>query len=599
MGLRFPPATTISKFTGGFKPTSSYSDLSPTETNDSENVDYGPNGDIAQRAGSLKLYNVSLKTTDGTAGRPITGHYHFSKLGSDSFDVVMAGDSIFNYNTSTASVIASTLTDNSATLWDVAQIQDPRSASDDVIIMTNGVDPIKLWNGSATAINISALTSATQVPICKFLLQYKSIVYAANIVDSTNVDSPVQVYRTEIGTDGAPNPHRFTQNFFVGGSDSDGELQGQELLNEQIIYYTKQSIWRFIPGIGDTNDLEKINNNIGLLAPRSLVTTGNLHIFLSERGVYTFDGSIVTHISDKVDDIIYEKSNKSILNQAVAEYDYRTNQYILYFAGDVSSRKNLCLRFDVRLLHWQPLTTTREVNYVSNYVNSSGLTRVVYGDYMGYLYEDGVGKNDGITNGHNGYVSTATLSVVTVTASLPTTNDGLQGLLFQLISGTGEGNKKRIVANTSSTVTLESELPVVPDTTSRYTIGAIPSYWRGPDLAFGHSDIVKIFRSILVRLAEQGNQYLYMHYIVNFSKLRRATLKSILMYKDAWVWGLSRWGIDSWGKRLSFQKKISCRNTNTQKINGTHLAVRFSNNRANEEWKVQGFDVETQQIGKR
>ena len=60
MGLRFPPATTISKFKGGFKPTSSYTDLAETETNDSENVEYGPNGNIAQRKGSLKVYNTKL-----------------------------------------------------------------------------------------------------------------------------------------------------------------------------------------------------------------------------------------------------------------------------------------------------------------------------------------------------------------------------------------------------------------------------------------------------------------------------------------------------------------------------------------------------------
>ncbi len=599
MGLRLPPATTISRFIGGFKPTSSYTDLNQTETNDSENVVYGPNADISQRKGSLKLYNTKLTSSSATTGRPITGHYHFAKLGSNSFDVVMAGDSVFNYSSSTASAIITGLTDNSATFWDIAQVQDPRSASDDIILMTNGVDPIQVWNGTASGSRLESIISATQVPVCKFLLQYKSRVYAANIVDSTNVDSPVQVYRTEIGSDGAPNPHRFTENFFVGGSDSDGEIQGLELLNEQIIIYKKRSIWRFIPGIGDTNDLEKINNNIGLFAPRSLISTGNIHIFLSERGIYSFDGSIVTHLSEKVDSILLGDANQTILDQAVAEYDFEENQYTLYFAKPGSNRKDRGLKFDLRLLNWQPLVTNREVNIISTFIDSDGRSRLLYGDYLGYLYRDGTGVNDGIAVGYNDYLSTATLSVMTVTATLPTDNDGLQGLLFQIISGTGEGNQRRIISNTSATITLESDLPVLPDTTSYYTVGAINSNWRSKDYDFGAADIFKIFRYLTIRMKEQGNKNLLIQYIIDFTKLRRATLKKLLMFKDAWVWGQSVWGTDSWGRRRSFRSKFSLRNTNTQKLNGTHFAIRFSNNRANDEWEVQGVDIEFQTVGKR
>ena len=40
--FKTPPAISINQFVGGFKSTSDYTDLLDTETNDSENIDYGP-----------------------------------------------------------------------------------------------------------------------------------------------------------------------------------------------------------------------------------------------------------------------------------------------------------------------------------------------------------------------------------------------------------------------------------------------------------------------------------------------------------------------------------------------------------------------------
>src|SRR3990167_7749305 len=161
MGLRLPQAVSIDKFQGGYKSTSDYSDLLDGETSDAQNTVYTTGNDIEQRRGSEKLYNTSLKSTGGVVGRPITGHTYFDKLGLDSgFHVVAAGDCLNKYTSATASTIYSGLTDNSQTYWIFTQIQDPRSASDDVLLMTNGIDPILLWNGSGTAIRLDSLTSA-------------------------------------------------------------------------------------------------------------------------------------------------------------------------------------------------------------------------------------------------------------------------------------------------------------------------------------------------------------------------------------------------------------------------------------------------------
>ena len=601
MGLWHPPAVSIDKFSGGFKSTSSYTDLTDTETNDAQNVSYGPNAVLRQRNGSLKILNTKLTTVTGTSGRPITGHYYFEKLGATAgVSVVAAGDSLFSYNSAGATAITTGLTDNSNTFFTFVQIQDPRSASDDMMIATNGADSMKTWNGAGLTTDLCAITSATQVPIAKYILQFRNLIYAANITDSTNVDSPVQVRRSEFGTDGLPNPHRFTEEFFIGGSDKDGQIQGQLDLNNQIVYYTEKSIWLFTPGLGDVNDLQKVIENTGLLAPFSLVSTGNFHIFLTERGVYTFDGTKIAHVSSKINETILKDTNKLQLSKAKGVYREEDNQYILYIPQQGSNKNNIAISFDFDELQWQPLIVGRDVNFISTFQNSTNETKVIYGDYLGYLYEDNRGNNDGVATGFNGTLTSSTINTITDSASMfPTDNDGLAGLLVTIISGAGVDQTNRIISNTSETITFEQDWGVQPTTASTYSVAGIDSYWRSKDYDFAGHDLLKIFRTVIPRIKEVGSWNLCMHYIVDFTSLPQATVAKIAQFVDGMVWCESLWCQTRWCGKQTIKKCISLRNTNEQRLNGNNLALRFSNRRANETFLLRGYDIITKITGRR
>ena len=599
-----PPAVSVNNFVGGYKVVSDYTDLEPTETNNSENVLYGPNKDLDQRAGSLRVLPLKLTSNGGSIGRPITGHFYFNKLGdTSSFHVVAAGDSIFNYTSSTQTTLTSVLTDSSENYFTFAQIQDPRSAADDLVLMTNGVNEMLAWNGSGSAFTFSAITSATQVPTAKFILTHKNRIYAANIVDPGDSDSKATVRITEFGTDGAPNPHRFTNFFVVGGSTRAGEINNARILNDQYIIYKRKSVWKFSPGNGnvlDTSSLIELEEAIGLFAPHSLVDVGDFHIFLSEQGVYAFDGTNFTHLSEKIDDDLFVNANRSRLKFAKGVYNKQQNQYILYYASGSSVRNNRAVIFDLRLRVWQPPVTGRRVNYISTFDDVDGIERIIYGDYSGYLYEDGRGDNDGLTNGFNGTVSSATFDTLTdTTATFTTTNDGLTGLVIRINSGPGEGQERVIASNTGTVITVDTSWDQIPDTTSTYTIGGINAFWKSKDYDYVGHDIVKIFRKIKLRVREQGDFPLDVTYIVDFKSLNDATTKGVSLRENSFVWGLSLWGSSKYGAKATIIKTISLRNTSTQSTNGTHLAIRFSNDRANETFRISGFDVETKAIGKR
>lgn len=602
MALFLPPAVSVNRFQGGFKAVA-YTELSDTETNDAKNVFYSPDGTITHRDGSLRLYNQPLFSTSATGtGRPITGHYFFDKLGdSSTIHIVAAGDSLYSYNSSTANQIRSTLTDNSQTYWTFIQIQDPRSAANDIALGTNGADPIQLWDGSGTAVALSSLTSATQVPICKYLLNHHESVYAINIVDATDVDAATRVYRTGFGSDGNADPHRFTQNFYVGGSSKDGQIQGAAVLNEQIIFYKEAAIWKFNPSLSDVNSLYVVDDSIGVLAPYSLVNTGDFHIFLSSRGVYAFDGSRPLHLSEFVDKELFENANLSALHRAKGVFDFNKNQYVLYYPSSGSSRNDTALIYDIRptMKFWQPPVTGRQISFISSFQRNNQ-TLNVYGDYRGFLYEDDAGTNDGLTTGYNGTTTSATINTLTDSATtFETTAAGLNGVMVRIIAGLGEGQERVIESNTSNVLTLESNWTIVPDTTSQYTVGGINAYWRSKDYDFGGHDIIKIFRHTRVRTKEEGNINLTYHYIIDFKQLAQATSKLISLLSTGFAWGLGVWNQSRWGGGLEIKKKVSLRNTPEQRLQGTHFAVRFSNLRANERFTVYGYDIEMKAVGRR
>src|SRR3990167_6429465 len=171
--LFFPPASVFPR-TDAYNATAEFQTLTDTETNDARNCEFGLEGSIKKSLGYFKLDSTKLTSSATATGQPINGFYEFNKLGASStLYVAGAGNTLWQYTAKNAatsfagvsaasrllSACATTLPQNH--YWQFAQIQDPRSATDDIVVMVNGVDPLLFWNGTGTAVNVSALTSTT------------------------------------------------------------------------------------------------------------------------------------------------------------------------------------------------------------------------------------------------------------------------------------------------------------------------------------------------------------------------------------------------------------------------------------------------------
>lgn len=606
MGLRLPPALSINKFEGGYKAVSDFTDLNATETFDSNNVIYTEGGVISKRFGSERLLNSRLTNSATTSqGEAIVGHYFYKKLGNDStFHIVMAGNRVFNYSSATAIQLDTGYTTTASAFFTFVQCQDPRSAGNDIAIWTNGVNPMVAWDGSAAVVQISNITSATQAPIAKYLALLKNRIYAANQFDSADSDAGVRVSVSSFGSDGLPDPHRYLDHFYCGGSDKDGEINGAAPIEDQMAFYTRQGIWKFAPGAAaqlSTASLRKIKTNVGLLAPRSLVNAGEFHIFLSDRGVYAFDGVNVVTVSDKVNIDLLQRANISKLDKAVAAFDAKENKYHLYYAAGDSTENDTGLVYDLNLKIWQPPITGRRVSCMSTFENISNQPKIIYGDYKGYLYEDSVGLNDGISVGYNGTSSAVTSNTLSnASANFSTAGDGLSGQILYVYDGTGKDNYYYIQSNTSDTLTIEETFAPLIDSASSWTVGGYNGYWRSKDYEFGAYDLVKLFRYLRLRLKEIGNITSDVQYIVDFKAIDVATKAVLSLLGTGMTWSVSQWDNARWGSTTTLRRRVSIRSTKDQSNIGNFLAIRIANQRANETFTVSGFDIEYKEaVGKR
>ena len=103
------------------------------------------------------------------------------------------------------------------------------------------------------------------------------------------------------------------------------------------------------------------------------------------------------------------------------------------------------------------------------------------GDEEGYLYKSDTGTNDGsnlLTSAQRKGTATAGTSTTLSDSTKSWPVNVCQGLYVNIISGTGEGERQKIISNTAKKLTV-SGWTASPDGTSVYAIGAI-RFWRRP-----------------------------------------------------------------------------------------------------------------------
>lgn len=171
-------------------------------------------------------------------------------------------------------------------------------------------------------------------------------------------------------------------------------------LNNTLYVFQRRAIWRIYGNSPANFELRNVTNEIGMIDKRTLVEWGDLLVFLSDKGVYLFDGSNLKNVSENmVNNQINTWANKT---SPVATL--WGNTYLLAYTPASGAYNSEALYFDLQDQVWGKI----ENMYANTFVRWDGGTdtgQVYFGSSnqgVSYLWDTG-GHDDGyeITTRYN------------------------------------------------------------------------------------------------------------------------------------------------------------------------------------------------------
>lgn len=161
-------------------------------------------------------------------------------------------------------------------------------------------------------------------------------------------------------------------------------------LNGTLYVFQRRAIWGLYGSSPANFELRNITNEVGMIDKRTLVEMDNMVVFLSDLGVYAFDGSNLQSLSKgKVNNLLNDWANKT--SPAATLWD---NKYLISYtvSGDTYNTEGLFFDFDRGVWgrvdnlfascfsQWSGGTDSNEIYFASS--------------NQGSIYRWGVGGND-------------------------------------------------------------------------------------------------------------------------------------------------------------------------------------------------------------
>lgn len=285
--------------------------------------DSGANWSSTSFALNFKTYTVGELAVKGVYRR---------KDGAGTKETLVAiGDHVFTTNDATGemrTIIRDA--DSQATDYYFEQIQN------DTYIV-NGFDTLKKYNGST-------VSEVSNAPIGRLVIEHKNFLFVARNDDLSRIDfSDLADYETWPST-----------NFINVPAPNTGDpIVGWIGFQDSLTIFTRNSKYILYGDDPATFSLREAVGSRGAVNQDCIVTDNNFIYFLSDDGVYRFNGSTDELISSPVSSVIDAMANK-----AKASGIFHDRKYKLYYPTGGFGQNNATLVWDIVYEDWFRDTNT-------------------------------------------------------------------------------------------------------------------------------------------------------------------------------------------------------------------------------------------------
>ena len=346
----------IKNFAGGLNQSADDSLLSVNQSRDAQNVDVS--------SGTLKTISGYSKYIATAAPAGITRLMKFYKNNTStgavtSYLLAATATAIYYWTGSAWSALATGLTSGD---WDYLNYQ---ISSTDVIIMGNGSDVMKKWDGT-TFSNLGGTP-----PVAKSISLHAERLWATG----------VKAYPNTVYYSDDLNPENWT-----GGEDAAGEVYlptwdggvciGVSNIFSDLVIFKTNNIFRVVGTYPSVYEVKQVYSSVGAIAEKTIVSGNDRAFFLSKDGLYYYNGvSAYPLLGDMAKDVVinpaYAKNAVSIIHKNVL--------YCAFPEGN-STANNAVFVYDLlnkNLMIWRGLAVTDFMEYED---------KLLFTDSTGYVY---------------------------------------------------------------------------------------------------------------------------------------------------------------------------------------------------------------------
>lgn len=321
---------TIGNFKGGINQSVDHAYVQPNQASDMRNFNVSK-GALSTARGIKKYTEASLPNID-----TIMAFYH-----DNTGDILAAaGDKIYKLSGDAFTEIGTGFTNSS---FDYV---NNNVNSKDVIVLANGADNVKLWDGTTLrdlkrdGAN-STESTENKAPKGKYIeLHYErtwladdNTLYASKDLDPDDFTTPTD--KLNVNQHGAE---------IVAYSNDGSKVVGLHVIYDDVVIFKEKSLFRIYGNNPNNYTKVQVFSSNGAIADKSIVPTNKGAYFISRHGIWLYDGSNCTLVSQEIEEI-FKNANEDALSKACA--CYYDDRYILAIPYGTSTENNLIVEYNL------------------------------------------------------------------------------------------------------------------------------------------------------------------------------------------------------------------------------------------------------------